>query len=77
MQLKKIGKNFEVTRFKGLEKYHLMILEICISKDMRLDPVIINKETSIDDVLKYYMGKNTPDHKEFIINNLKIEESLN
>ena len=44
---------------------------------MRLDPVIINKETSIDDVLKYYMGKNTPDRQEFIINNLKIEESLN
>ena len=44
---------------------------------MRLDPVIINKETSIDDVLKYYMGKNTVDRQEFIINNLKIEESLN
>ena len=44
---------------------------------MRLDPVIINKETSIDDVLKYYMGKNTSDRQEFIINNLKIEESLN
>ena len=44
---------------------------------MRLDPVIINKETSIDDVLNYYMGKNTSDRQEFIINNLKIEESLN
>ena len=44
---------------------------------MRLDPVIINKETSIDDVLNYYMGKNTLDRQEFIINNLKVEESLN
>ena len=44
---------------------------------MRLDPVIVNKETSIDDVLNYYMGKNTSDRQEFIINNLKIEESLN
>ena len=73
----KIGKNFEITRFKGLGEISPNEFKNFIGKDMRLDPVIINKETSIDDVLKYYMGKNTSDRQEFIINNLKIEESLN
>ena len=75
--IEKIGKNFEITRFKGLGEISPNEFKNFIGKDMRLDPVIINKETSIDDVLKYYMGKNTPDRQEFIINNLKIEESLN
>ena len=75
--IEKIGKNFEVTRFKGLGEISPNEFKNFIGKDMRLDPVIINKETSIDDVLKYYMGKNTSDRQEFIINNLKIEESLN
>ena len=75
--IEKIGKNFEITRFKGLGEISPNEFKNFIGKDMRLDPVIINKETSIDDVLKYYMGKNTSDRQEFIINNLKIEESLN
>ena len=75
--IEKIGKNFEITRFKGLGEISPNEFKNFIGKDMRLDPVIINKETSIDDVLKYYMGKNTLDRQEFIINNLKIEESLN
>ena len=75
--IEKIGKNFEITRFKGLGEISPNEFKNFIGKDMRLDPVIINKETSIDNVLKYYMGKNTPDRQEFIINNLKIEESLN
>jgi len=75
--IEKIGKNYEITRFKGLGEISPNEFKNFIGKDMRLDPVIINKETSIDDVLKYYMGKNTSDRQEFIINNLKIEESLN
>ena len=75
--IEKIGKNFEITRFKGLGEISPNEFKNFIGKDMRLDPVIINKETSIDDVLKYYMGKNTSDRQEFIINNLKMEESLN
>ena len=75
--IEKIGKNFEITRFKGLGEISPNEFKNFIGKDMRLDPVIINKETSIDDVLNYYMGKNTSDRQEFIINNLKIEESLN
>ena len=75
--IEKIGKNFEITRFKGLGEISPNEFKNFIGKDMRLDPVIINKETSIDDVLKYYMGKNTTDRQEFIINNLKVEESLN
>ena len=73
----KIGKSFEITRFKGLGEISPNEFKNFIGKDMRLDPVIINKETSIDDVLKYYMGKNTADRQEFIINNLKVEENLN
>ena len=75
--IEKIGKNFEITRFKGLGEISPNEFKNFIGKDMRLDPVIINKETSIYDVLNYYMGKNTSDRQEFIINNLKIEESLN
>ena len=75
--IEKIGKNFEITRFKGLGEISPNEFKNFIGKDMRLDPVIINKDTSIDDVLNYYMGKNTSDRQEFIINNLKIEESLN
>ena len=75
--IEKIGKNFEITRFKGLGEISPNEFKNFIGKDMRLDPVIINKETSIDDVLNYYMGKNTSDLQDFIINNLKIEESLN
>ena len=73
----KIGKSFEITRFKGLGEISPNEFKNFIGKDMRLDPVIINKDTSIDDVLKYYMGKNTADRQEFIINNLKVEENLN
>ena len=44
-----------------------------IGDSIRLDPVIINKETSVDDLLSFYMGKNTPDRQNFIIDNLKVD----
>ena len=43
---------------------------------MRLDPVILNKESSINEILSFYMGKNTPERQTFIIDNLKVEEDL-
>ena len=43
-----------------------------IGDSIKLDPVIINKETSVDDLLSFYMGKNTPDRQNFIIDNLKV-----
>jgi topoisomerase-4 subunit B len=44
-----------------------------IGKDIRLDPVILKKEVSIEQLLQFYMGKNTPERQEFIIRNLKVE----
>jgi topoisomerase-4 subunit B len=44
-----------------------------IGKDIRLDPVILKKEVSIEQLLQFYMGKNTPDRQDFIIKNLKVE----
>ena len=44
-----------------------------IGEDIRLDPVMLDKTTSIEQLLEFYMGKNTPDRQEFIINNLKVE----
>ena len=41
---------------------------------MRLEPVLLNKDSSIEDVLTFYMGKNTPDRQKFIIDNLKVEK---
>ena len=47
--------------------------KILLGDSIRLDPVIINKETSVDDLLSFYMGKNTPDRQNFIIDNLKVD----
>ena len=47
-----------------------------IGEDMRLEPVILSKESSIDSILSYFMGKNTPQRQEFIINNLRVEDEL-
>lgn len=66
----------EITRFKGLGEISPGEFEDFISENIRLEPVILNEETSIDDVLKYYMGKNTQARQEFIIENLKVEEGL-
>ncbi len=71
--INKLGKNPEITRFKGLGEISPDEFRQFIGKDMRLEPVIINKESPIDKLLEFYMGKNTPDRQEFIINNLKVE----
>jgi len=63
----------EMTRFKGLGEISPDEFVHFIGNDIRLDPVMLDKETSIDKLLEFYMGKNTPDRQKFIIENLKVE----
>ena len=69
----KLGTKVEITRFKGLGEISPNEFKNFIGDSIRLDPVIINKETSVDDLLSFYMGKNTPDRQNFIIDNLKVD----
>ncbi len=63
----------EITRFKGLGEISPDEFKHFIDEDIRLEPVMLDKAMSIDQLLKFYMGKNTPDRQEFIIKNLKVE----
>ena len=72
----KLGKNPEITRFKGLGEISPDEFKYFIGEDMRLEPVLLTKEHSIEEILSFYMGKNTPDRQGFIIENLKIEEDV-
>ena len=69
-----LGKNPEITRFKGLGEISPDEFKHFIGEDIRLEPVILNKEASIDSILSYFMGKNTPQRQEFIIENLRVEK---
>ncbi len=71
--LNKLGKNPEITRFKGLGEISPDEFRQFINKDIRLEPVIIRKDQSVEQLLEFYMGKNTPDRQDFIIRNLKVE----
>ncbi len=73
---KELGGKPEITRFKGLGEISPDEFEQFIGEDIRLDPVILKKDTSIKSLLSYYMGKNTPDRQKFIIENLKIEKDI-
>lgn len=64
----------EITRFKGLGEISPDEFKYFIGKNIRLDPVILSKDITIKDVLRFYMGKNSPERQEFIIENLKIEK---
>ena len=68
--------NFEITRFKGLGEISPDEFKNFIGDDMRLDPVVIDHSTTIENLLSFYMGKNTPDRQQFIIKNLKVELDL-
>ena len=68
-----LGKNPEITRFKGLGEISPDEFKNFIGKDMRLEPIMLSKDMSIDEMLEFYMGKNTPVRQEFIINNLVID----
>jgi topoisomerase IV subunit B len=72
----KLGKSAEITRFKGLGEISPGEFGNFIGEDIRLDPIILSKETKISDLLNFYMGKNTPDRQTFIIDNLKIEKDI-
>lgn len=72
----KLGSKPEITRFKGLGEISPEEFGTFIGENIRLDPIILNKETKIVDLLTFYMGKNTPDRQIFIIDNLKIEKDL-
>ena len=63
----------EITRFKGLGEISPSEFEDFIGTDIKLEPVVLQEQTKIDDILSYYMGKNTPDRQKFIIQNLKVE----
>jgi len=66
----------EITRFKGLGEISPDEFKHFIGDDIRLEPVMLDKALSIEELLKFYMGKNTPDRQEFIIENLKVEVDL-
>jgi len=74
--INRLGGNPEITRFKGLGEISPDEFRHFIGSSMRLDPVILSRESSIIDLLSFYMGKNTPDRQNFIIDNLRIEEDL-
>ncbi len=72
----KLGSKPEITRFKGLGEISPEEFKFFIGADIRLDPVVIGKDAHLKDMLEFYMGKNTSDRQEFIINNLKVEKDL-
>ena len=74
--IKKLGGKPEITRFKGLGEISPDEFARFIGPEMRKEPVMLLPETHIQQVLEYYMGKNTPDRQEFIIDNLKVELDL-
>ena len=71
--IEKLKPKPEITRFKGLGEISPDEFKHFIGADIRLDPVMLDKEISIEEMLSFYMGKNTPTRQEFIINNLKVE----
>ena len=71
--LNELGANPEITRFKGLGEISPDEFKNFIGDDIRLEPVLADKSLSIDQLLTFYMGKNTPDRQQFVINNLKVE----
>ena len=74
--LAKLGANPEITRFKGLGEISPDEFQHFIGKDMRLDQVTLKKEDAVADLLSFYMGKNTPERQNFIIDNLVVEEDI-
>ncbi|KIA98857.1 MULTISPECIES: DNA topoisomerase IV subunit B [unclassified Flavobacterium] len=71
--IEKLKPKPEITRFKGLGEISPDEFKNFIGETIRLDPIMMDKNTSIEQLLSFYMGKNTPDRQEFIIKNLKVE----
>ncbi len=74
--IKTLGRNPEITRFKGLGEISPDEFKHFIGDDIRLDPVKIDANESIKEMLKFFMGKNTPIRQEYIIRNLRFEHDL-
>jgi topoisomerase-4 subunit B len=69
-----LGHKAEITRFKGLGEISPEEFGNFIGSEMRLEPVLLGKDQTIDELLSFYMGKNTPDRQQFIIRNLRVEK---
>jgi topoisomerase-4 subunit B len=74
--IKELGGKPEITRFKGLGEISPDEFGRFIGDDIRLEPIIIKKDTTIQQLLSFYMGKNTPKRQEFIVENLRVEKDL-
>ncbi len=74
--IQKLGNKPEITRFKGLGEISPEEFARFISTDIKLQPVMLLPETHVQELLEYYMGKNTPARQDFIIENLKVEIDL-
>ena len=70
----KIGARAEITRFKGLGEISPNEFSHFIGGEMRIDPVVVGREANVQDMLSFFMGKNTPDRQKFIIDNLRVEK---
>lgn len=73
--ISKLGNKPEITRFKGLGEISPGEFGAFIGVDIRLEPVILKEDANVEKLLKYYMGKNTPERQEFIIDNLVVEKN--
>jgi topoisomerase-4 subunit B len=71
-----LGKGVEITRFKGLGEISPEEFRQFIREDIRLAPLLLDNKTQVQRLLAYYMGKNTQDRQEFIIDNLRVEKDL-
>ncbi len=71
--IKKLRGKPEITRFKGLGEISPNEFSNFIGDDIRLEPVVLSEDTNLDEVLQYYMGKNTPARQDYIIDNLRVE----
>ncbi len=71
--IKSLGKKPEITRFKGLGEISPPEFKGFIGKNIRLEPVVLDAKSNIDAVIEYYMGKNTPQRQNFIMENLREE----
>ncbi len=74
--IKKLGPKPEITRFKGLGEISPEEFKNFIGASIRLEPVLLQRESSIKDILSFFMGKNTPQRQTFIIDNLRVEEDI-
>ena len=74
--MEKLKGKLEITRFKGLGEISPNEFKGFIGEDIRLEPVMIGKEQTVAEMLKFYMGKNTPDRQQFIIDNLRVEKGV-